>query len=77
MIGTLFKKVRDVHFVGIGGVGMSGIAEILLALGFNVSGSDLQESPTVKRLRSLGAQVGVGIVKNISIRPMCLSIHQP
>ena len=60
MIGTLFKKVRDVHFVGIGGVGMSGIAEILLALGFNVSGSDLQESPTVKRLRSLGAQVRVG-----------------
>ncbi|MGC8602353.1 MAG: UDP-N-acetylmuramate--L-alanine ligase [Desulfomonilaceae bacterium] len=60
MIGTLFKKVRDVHFVGIGGVGMSGIAEILLALGFNVSGSDLQESPTAIRLRSLGAQVHLG-----------------
>ncbi len=60
MIGTLFKKVRDVHFVGIGGVGMSGIAEILLALGFNVSGSDLQESPTSVHLRSLGAQVHVG-----------------
>ncbi|MGC8660433.1 MAG: UDP-N-acetylmuramate--L-alanine ligase, partial [Desulfomonilaceae bacterium] len=60
MIGTLFKKVKDVHFVGIGGVGMSGIAEILLALGFNVSGSDLQESPTVLRLRTLGAQVHIG-----------------
>ncbi|MCX5873641.1 MAG: UDP-N-acetylmuramate--L-alanine ligase [Deltaproteobacteria bacterium] len=60
MIGTLFKKVRDVHFVGIGGVGMSGIAEILLALGFNVSGSDLQESQVVKHLRSLGAQVHIG-----------------
>ncbi len=60
MIGTLFKKVRDVHFVGVGGVGMSGIAEILLALGFNVSGSDLQESPTVIHLRSLGAQVHIG-----------------
>jgi UDP-N-acetylmuramate--alanine ligase len=60
VIGTLFKKVKDVHFVGIGGVGMSGIAEILLALGFNVSGSDLQESPTIVHLRSLGAQVHVG-----------------
>lgn len=60
MIGTLFKKVRDVHFVGIGGVGMSGIAEILLALGFNVSGSDLQESQVVNHLRSLGAQVHIG-----------------
>ena len=60
MIGSLFKKVKDVHFVGIGGVGMSGIAEILLALGFNVSGSDLQESPTVVHLKSLGAQVHVG-----------------
>ncbi len=64
MIGTLFKKVKDVHFVGIGGVGMSGIAEILLALGFNVSGSDIQESPTVVRLRSLGAQVRIGHKKD-------------
>lgn len=60
MIGALFKRIKDVHFVGIGGVGMSGIAEILLALGFRVSGSDLQESGGVKRLRELGARIWIG-----------------
>lgn len=60
MIGTLFKRVRDVHFVGVGGVGMSGIAEILLALGFRVSGSDLKESGTTERLRKLGARISIG-----------------
>ena len=53
-------KVRGIHFVGIGGIGMSGIAEVLLNLGFEVSGSDLKESATVARLRSLGARVEVG-----------------
>lgn len=60
MIGTLFKRVKDVHFVGVGGVGMSGIAEILLALGFRVSGSDLKESATTRRLQELGARIWVG-----------------
>lgn len=60
MIGTLFKKVKDVHFVGIGGVGMSGIAEILLSLGFQVSGSDLRSSGTTARLEELGARVWIG-----------------
>ncbi|MCA1959592.1 MAG: UDP-N-acetylmuramate--L-alanine ligase [Desulfomonile sp.] len=60
MIGTLFQRVRDVHFVGIGGVGMSGIAEILLALGFHVSGSDLAESAGTRRLESLGARIWIG-----------------
>lgn len=60
MIGTLFRRVKDVHFVGIGGVGMSGIAEILLALGFGVSGSDLRDSGTTARLRALGARVWEG-----------------
>ncbi|MBX2798748.1 MAG: UDP-N-acetylmuramate--L-alanine ligase [Myxococcales bacterium] len=53
-------KVRGIHFVGIGGIGMSGIAEVLLNLGFEVSGSDLRASATVERLRGLGAQVFVG-----------------
>jgi UDP-N-acetylmuramate--alanine ligase len=53
-------KVRVVHFVGIGGIGMSGIAEVLLTLGFQVRGSDLKESPTVARLRKLGATVLIG-----------------
>ena len=60
MIGTLFKRVKDVHFVGIGGVGMSGIAEILLALGFRVSGSDLRSSATTDRLSDLGGRIWIG-----------------
>src|SRR6478735_367514 len=53
-------RVRSIHFVGIGGIGMSGIAEVLLAHGFEVSGSDVRESDVVSRLRSLGATVQVG-----------------
>ena len=53
-------KVKRVHFVGIGGAGMSGIAEVLLNLGYEVSGSDLVESPTTRRLAALGAQVARG-----------------
>lgn len=53
-------KVRQVHFVGIGGAGMSGIAEVLLNLGYAVSGSDLSESNATRRLAGLGAQVHVG-----------------
>jgi UDP-N-acetylmuramate--alanine ligase len=53
-------KVKHLHFTGIGGSGMSGIAEVLLNLGYTVSGSDLGESATVKRLRGLGAKVLIG-----------------
>lgn len=53
-------KVRRIHFVGIGGAGMSGIAEVLLTLGFEVSGSDLSESAATRRLARLGAKVHVG-----------------
>jgi len=53
-------KVKHLHFIGIGGSGMSGIAEVLLNLGYTVSGSDLFESVTVKRLKSLGATVVTG-----------------
>ncbi len=60
MIGTLFKQVKDVHFVGIGGVGMSGIAEIMLALGFGISGSDVRGSGTTERLKELGARIWIG-----------------
>ena len=54
------RRVRRVHFVGIGGVGMSGIAKVLLNLDYMVSGSDLRESESVQRLRALGAQVWIG-----------------
>ena len=50
-------KIRHVHFVGIGGSGMGGIAEVLLNLGFQVSGSDITDSQTTKRLRQLGATI--------------------
>jgi len=53
------KKVK-VHFVGIGGIGMSGIAELLLNLGYGVSGSDLKESEITRRLASLGGKVVLG-----------------
>lgn len=51
---------RRLHFVGIGGIGMSGIAEVFLRRGFEVSGSDLHESKSVEALRSLGAKVTIG-----------------
>ncbi len=53
-------KVRTVHFVGIGGVGMSGLAEVLLDLGFGVAGSDAQVNEATARLRSLGANIFEG-----------------
>ena len=53
-------RQRRLHFIGIGGIGMSGIAEILLNLGYAVTGSDLRESPVVARLRELGAKVWIG-----------------
>ena len=53
-------RIENIHFVGIGGAGMSGIAEVLLNLDYKVSGSDNVESANVKRLRSLGASVAMG-----------------
>ena len=54
------RKINTIHFVGIGGVGMGGIAEVLLNLGYSVQGSDLRESAMTKRLGSLGATVQIG-----------------
>jgi UDP-N-acetylmuramate--alanine ligase len=53
-------RVKRVHFVGIGGAGMSGIAEVLMNLGYEVSGSDLVESATTRRLSDLGAHIARG-----------------
>ena len=52
--------LHQIHFVGIGGAGMSGIAEVLLNLGYKVSGSDIAESSTTKRLRECGAEIHIG-----------------
>src|ERR1700680_1973296 len=56
----MFAKIQRIHFVGIGGIGMSGIAEVLLNLGYKVSGSDLKSSPVTQRLAGLGAAVFEG-----------------
>jgi len=54
------RGIRTVHFVGIGGIGMCGLAELLRNQGYRVSGSDLREGATVERLRSLGIPVAIG-----------------
>jgi UDP-N-acetylmuramate--alanine ligase len=56
----MFAKIQRIHFVGIGGIGMSGIAEVLLNLGYKISGSDLKSSAVTQRLADLGAQTFAG-----------------
>jgi len=56
----MFERYRIIHFVGIGGIGMSGIAEVLHNLGYDVTGSDLKDSQTTRRLRDLGIKVYIG-----------------
>jgi UDP-N-acetylmuramate--alanine ligase len=56
----MFKKYQHIHFVGIGGIGMSGIAEVLLNLGYHISGSDIRSSPITDRLEALGARIFEG-----------------
>lgn len=60
----MFNKYQHIHFVGIGGIGMSGIAEVLLNLGYQVSGSDLKRSNTTRRLKKKGAKIFLGHHKN-------------
>jgi UDP-N-acetylmuramate--alanine ligase len=55
----MFKRYQHIHFVGIGGIGMSGIAELLLNLGYQVSGSDLKETDLTRRLADLGATIHI------------------
>lgn len=59
-MSPLFRTSRHIHFVGIGGVGMSGIAEVLLHLGHHISGSDISETESTRRLTRLGAHVTYG-----------------
>jgi UDP-N-acetylmuramate--alanine ligase len=60
MTTTRMGRIRNIHFVGIGGAGMAGIAEVLLNLGYSVSGTDLKLSSVTERLRGLGARVAEG-----------------
>jgi len=59
-----FRKISDIYFVGIGGIGMSGIAELLHNLNFNISGSDVSDNENVKRLQKLGINITIGHSKN-------------
>ena len=65
---TMFRKTQHIHLVGIGGSGMSGIAEVLLTLGYKVSGSDLSQSETTRRLEELGDALPSAIRSPISAR---------
>lgn len=56
----MFRKVEQIHLVGIGGSGMSGIAEVLLTMGYTVTGSDLHASETTRRLEELGGRIFIG-----------------
>src|ERR1700719_3157629 len=56
----MFAKIQRIHFVGIGGIGMSGIAEVLLTLGYKVSGSDLKHSAATEQHAGLGAVIFAG-----------------
>ncbi len=54
------RRIKRIHFIGIGGAGMSGIAEVLLNQGYNISGSDLRETSTTARLHNMGAKIFIG-----------------
>ena len=84
----MFAKIQRIHFVGIGGIGMSGIAEVLLSLGYRISGSDLKSSPVTERLAGLGATVFEGhaaeniadaevVVTSSAVALDCLSFQEP
>ena len=62
--GRMLKRYQQVHFVGIGGVGMSGLAEVILTLGYRVTGSDTRRNEAIERLERLGAKVFVGHAAN-------------
>lgn len=56
----MYGKIKKIHFIGIGGIGMSGIAEVLLNMGYEISGSDLKKTRIVERLEKLGAKINIG-----------------
>lgn len=75
----MYGKIEKIHFVGIGGIGMSGIAEVLLNLGYKVSGSDLRGSEITERLTGLGAVIGIGHkaenLQNVNVVVISSAVH--
>ncbi len=60
MVKRVYKKLNNIHMVGIGGTGMSGIAEVLLNMDYNISGTDVEKSEVTQRLARLGAKISIG-----------------
>ena len=60
MVKRVYKKLNNIHMVGIGGTGMSGIAEVLLNMDYNISGTDIEESDVTQRLAHFGAKISIG-----------------
>ncbi len=60
MVKRIYKKLNNIHMVGIGGTGMSGIAEVLLNMDYNISGTDIEESEVTQRLARFGAKISIG-----------------
>ena len=56
----IFGKTKHIHFIGIGGIGMSGMAELLFNHGFIISGSDILESERIKHLKKIGLKINIG-----------------
>ena len=56
----MYGRIKEIHFIGIGGIGMSGIAEVLLNMGYSVTGSDLKKTEIIERLERLGASIYIG-----------------
>ena len=75
----MYGNIEKIHFVGIGGIGMSGIAEVLINLDYKVSGSDLRSSETTERLTGLGAEIGIGHsadnLKNVDVVVISSAVH--
>jgi len=75
----MYGKIEKIHFVGIGGIGMSGIAEVLLNLGYKVSGSDLRSSEITERLAGFGAGIGIGHkaenLQNVDVVVISSAVH--
>ena len=74
------RRIRNIHFIGVGGAGMSGIAEVLLNLGYNISGSDLRQGVVTDRLSSLGVKIFIGHaaenIKNVDVIVISSAISQ-
>ena len=72
-----FEKTKHIHFIGIGGISMSGIAELLLNLGYKVSGSDIKDSAASRRVTGLGGKVFIGHnVKDAEILFTGMRLHR-